>query len=190
MDMNQYMQIFIEESQENLQGLNDSLLKLEKNPDDLEILNEIFRIAHTLKGMSGTMGYTKMQNLTHNIENVLSEIRTGKIKVTTNLIDILFSSLDALENYVDEITRTGVEGHEEYKHLIVSLNGILEAEIPEEKHPVSTNKIQMGGAELELPEAQQSVVLEAQRQALNVFNIKISLDPACVLKSEIGRAHV
>lgn len=185
MDMNQYMQIFIEESQENLQGLNDSLLKLEKDPDDLEILNEIFRIAHTLKGMSGTMGYTKMQNLTHNAENVLSEIRTGKIKVTTNLIDILFSSLDALENYVDEITRTGVEGHEEYKHLIVSLNEILGAEMPEEKHPVSTKETpnQISGAELDLPEAQQSVVLEAQRQALNVFNIKISLDPACVLKS-------
>lgn len=182
MDMNQYMQIFIEESQENLQGLNDNLLKLEKDPNDLGILNEIFRIAHTLKGMSGTMGYTKMQNLTHNAENVLSEIRTGEIKVTSNLIDILFSSLDALENYVDEIINTGGEGHEEYNDLIVSLNDILgneEVVVEDTKAKEETKS----GAQVQLPDAQQNVVLEAQRQALNVYSIEISLETTCVLKS-------
>ncbi|HHX59604.1 MAG TPA: chemotaxis protein CheA [Epulopiscium sp.] len=191
MDMNQYMQMFIEESQDNLQRLNENLLKLEKDPEDLGILNEIFRIAHTLKGMSGTMGFTKIQNLTHNAENVLSELRTGEIKVSTGLIDILFSSLDALENYVDEIVRTGIEGHEEYSHIIVSLNAILESKDskkedaligqPEKAIVVAEDKDNSG--DFVLPEAQQNVVREAQRQALNVYRISISLSPLCVLKS-------
>ena len=62
MDMSQYLEIFIEESKEHLQGLNENLLQLENEPENMAILNEIFRVAHTLKGMSGTMGYTRMQN--------------------------------------------------------------------------------------------------------------------------------
>ena len=185
MDTSQYMQMFIEESEDNLQRLNENLLELENSPGDLNILNEIFRIAHTLKGMAGTMGFTKMQKLTHNAENILSELRTGEIKVSTELIDILFNSLDALENYVDEIIRTGSEGHEDYTHLIESLNEILEgkgqeAEMQDKaaaaKEPISTG-------EITLPEAQKNVVREAQRQALNVYQIHISLSPNCVLKS-------
>ena len=191
MDMNQYMQMFIEESQDNLQRLNENLLKLEKDPEDLAILNEIFRIAHTLKGMSGTMGFTKMQNLTHNAENVLSELRTGEIKVSTGLIDVLFDSLDALENYLDEIIRTGVEGHEEYSHLIASLNETLEAKDGQAENIApdqgsQENLATQGQDESDdfvLPQAQQTVVREAQRQALNVYRIQINLSAQCVLKS-------
>lgn len=181
MDMNQYMQMFIEESKDNLQRLNDNLLELEKNPDDLNILNEIFRIAHTLKGMSGTMGYTKIQNLTHHAENVLSEIRNGEIKVTTELIDVLFSSLDALENYVDEITTNGSEGHEDYKDIIKRLNNILEdgGEIVEKIEASPSSK----SSDITLPSAQQNVIREAQRQSLNTYDIDISLSKSCVLKS-------
>lgn len=191
MDMNQYMQMFVEESQDNLQRLNENLLKLEKDPEDLAILNEIFRIAHTLKGMAGTMGFTKMQNLTHNAENVLSELRTGEVKVSTGLIDVLFDSLDALENYVDEIVRTGVEGHEEYDHIIISLNSILDkkSDMLEDIAPEQSSgekdiqADQNDIAELILPDAQQTVAREAQRRALNVYRIKILLSPQCVLKS-------
>ncbi len=191
MDMNQYMQMFIEESQDNLQRLNENLLKLEKDPEDLAILNEIFRIAHTLKGMSGTMGFIKMQNLTHNAENVLSELRTGEIKVSTGLIDVLFDSLDALENYVDEIVRTGVEGHEEYAHIIVSLNEILESkggagETTTTAAPVQESKVAASNGDLGefvLPPAQQNVAREAQRQALNVYRTKVFISPESTLKS-------
>lgn len=187
MDMNQYMQMFIEESKDNLQSLNDNLLKLEQNPDDLDILNEIFRIAHTLKGMSGTMGYTKIQNLTHHAENVLSEIRNGEIKVTTELVDILFSSMDALENYIDEITTNGSEGNEEHNDIINALNGILDNE--EVKNIEKTNitndasKFQDNGDKIFLPDAQQNVIREAMGQGLNIFSINIHLSQTCVLKS-------
>ena len=125
MDMSQYLEIFIEESKEHLQSLNESLLQLENEPGNMPILNEVFRVAHTLKGMSGTMGYTRMQNLTHNMENVLSEIRNGHIVADSNLLDVLFKCLDALESYVDEITNTGKEGNEEYSDIINNLTNIL-----------------------------------------------------------------
>ena len=125
MDMTQYLQMFIEESRDHLQNLNDNLLKLENDPNDSEIINEIFRSAHTLKGMSGTMGFTNTQKLTHNMENLLSEIREGNIKPNSNIVDVLFESLDALENYLDEVVNTGNEGNKKYEDIIKELADLL-----------------------------------------------------------------
>jgi two-component system chemotaxis sensor kinase CheA len=114
MDMSQYLQIFIEEAKEHVQSLNDCLLQLEKDPGDKGVLNEIFRVAHTLKGMSGTMGYSKMAKLTHDMENVLHAIRNDEIVITSDLVDVLFKCLDALDNYVNSVVATGGEGDKEY----------------------------------------------------------------------------
>lgn len=103
MDVSQYLEIFIDESNEHLQTLSDELMVLEKEPENKDTINEIFRAAHSLKGMAGTMGYKRMQNLTHNMENVFSEIRNDKMKVNSKLVDVLFQCLDALESYVDNI---------------------------------------------------------------------------------------
>ncbi|MEN8908257.1 MAG: Hpt domain-containing protein, partial [Clostridiales bacterium] len=100
MDMNQYLEIFIEESKENLQNLNQSILQLEDDPENTTLLNEIFRVAHTLKGMTGTMGFNKMAKLTHSMENVLDALRSGERKVTTAIIDLMFSCFDALDDYL------------------------------------------------------------------------------------------
>ena len=97
MDVSQYLEIFIDESNEHLQTLSDELMVLEKEPENKDTINEIFRAAHSLKGMAGTMGYKRMQNLTHNMENVFSEIRNDKMKVNSKLVDVLFQCLDALE---------------------------------------------------------------------------------------------
>ncbi|HOA55545.1 MAG TPA: Hpt domain-containing protein, partial [Clostridiales bacterium] len=83
MDMSQYLEIFIEESKEHLQSLNQSLLQLEKNPGDRAVLNEIFRVAHTIKGMAGTMGFNKMSKLTHDMENVLHALRNNEIEISS-----------------------------------------------------------------------------------------------------------
>lgn len=194
MDMSQYLQIFIEESNDNLQSLNEHLLNLEHTPDDAQILNEIFRVAHTLKGMAGTMGYVKMQKLTHNIENVLSDIRSGKIHVNSDMLDILFQCLDALENYVDEIVRTGQEGHEEYRDLMEALERIINqsASIKVEQSAVSTSQVETSVVTsidlMNLPEAPLHIKDEALRQGLNVYQINIRLSANCVLKS--ARAFV
>lgn len=201
MDVSQYLQIFIEESKDNLQTLNESLLNLENNPTDTETLNAIFRVAHTLKGMAGTMGFVKMQKLTHTLENVLSEIRAGNLAVNSSIIDILFQSLDGLENYVEEITNTSTEGNEDYAGIITALDKIIENENSQDSREVNTGNTgnivakivatnESEGEEklIILPESQELVKNNAISMGMNVYQIKIELSANCVLKS--ARAFV
>ena len=118
MDTSQYLELFIDETKEHLQSLNEHILELEKEPEDTDTINEIFRAAHTLKGMAGTMGYTRMQRLTHDMENVFSEVRNNTIKVDGAMVDLLFQCLDALEEYTENIQNTGDEGTNDNEHLI------------------------------------------------------------------------
>ena len=107
METNQYMDMFLDESHEHLQSLNDGLLSLEDNMEELSVLNEIFRNAHTLKGMSATMGFTKTAELTHEMEDVLDLLRHEQLKVSEDIIDVLFKCLDSLEQMVDSIGNGG-----------------------------------------------------------------------------------
>lgn len=136
MDVNQYLEIFLDETKEHLQNLNTQILELESDPEGEDTVNEIFRAAHSLKGMAGTMGYKRMQNLTHDMENVFSEVRNGNIKVQPKLIDVLFQCLDALEEYTDNIQANADEGTNDNEPLIKQLNDILkgaDAEEPKEE---------------------------------------------------------
>ena len=90
MDTSQYLDIFLDETKEHLQNLNTQIMDLEQAPDNMDTINEIFRAAHSLKGMAGTMGYKRMQTLTHDMENVFSEVRNGTFKVQPDMIDVLF----------------------------------------------------------------------------------------------------
>ena len=201
MDVSQYLQIFIEESKDNLQTLNENLLNLENNPTDTETLNAIFRVAHTLKGMAGTMGFVKMQKLTHTVENVLSEIRAGSLEINSNIVDILFQSLDALENYVEEITNTSNEGSEDYSEIITALGKIIDnqekttvpaasnkTETVVEVENNATEESQNNETLLVLPESQELVKNNAISMGMSVYQIKIMLSANCVLKS--ARAFV
>ena len=125
MDMSQYLEIFIEESMEHLQSLNQCLLEMEKNPEDKATLNEIFRAAHTLKGMAGTMGFNRMAKLTHDMEDVLDALRSDKIKASPELIDLMFKCLDALEGYTSSVSDTGTEGTEDNTAIIDGLADFL-----------------------------------------------------------------
>lgn len=104
MDTSQYLSMFLEESMDNLQRLNEVLLQLEQEPEDVDKLNEIFRVAHTIKGMAATMGFNRMAELTHKMEDVLSEFRNGELKATQKVVTVLFKCLDALEKMVDNIS--------------------------------------------------------------------------------------
>lgn len=195
MEVSQYLNMFIEESKDNLQRLNENLLKLENNPEDIQILNEIFRVAHTLKGMAGTMGFVRMQKLTHNIENVLSDIRSGSIKINSDMVDTLFMCLDALENYVEEIINTSSEGTDDHNDLIESLAEIIkskgevtQAEAPTQTQKVETKEEVVNSDLIELPDTQKLVKNNAIEMGMNVFQIKVTLSPNCVLKS--ARAFV
>ena len=193
MDMSQYLQIFIEEANEHVQNLNQCLLQIEKDPGDKDVLNEIFRVAHTIKGMAGTMGFTKMTKLTHDMENVLHAIRNDEIKVTSGLVDVLFKCLDALENYVNSVIATGGEGDKEYKTVIATLNEILEkkgavdttpvAKQAVETQPVSETDEKYASANMELDEFEQHAVNKAIDMGMSALKITIVLNKGCLLKS-------
>lgn len=189
MDMSQYLGVFIEETKEHLQSLNENLLLLEGSPDNMDILNEIFRMAHTLKGMSGTMGFSRMQKLTHDMENVLSEIRNGKIHVNPDIVDILFKCLDALEKYTDEIINTGIDGTEDNQHIIDSLNAIINGTsvVNTSNKPVvgQTNIAEdtSKADNINLTYFENSAAAKAIENGFNLFFVQVSLNKSCVLKS-------
>ena len=133
MDVSQYLEIFIEEAKEHLQSLNENLLVLEKEPENKDTINEIFRSAHSLKGMAGTMGYKRMQHLTHDMENVFQEVRSDKMKVSSELVDGLFRGLDALQEYLDNIINTQDEGTNDNQVLefVSASNEVLVVATPE-----------------------------------------------------------
>jgi two-component system chemotaxis sensor kinase CheA len=125
MDVSQYLEIFIDESAEHLQNLSDCIMTLESEPDNKDTINELFRAAHSLKGMAGTMGFKRMQHLTHDMENVFQEVRSDKIKVDSSMIDLLFECLDAIEKYLDNIKASSDEGTEDNEVIIKSLNDFI-----------------------------------------------------------------
>ena len=92
------------------------------------MLTEIFRVAHTLKGMSGTMGFSRMQKLTHVMEDVLDAVRNGRLTPNAGIVDVLFQCLDALENYTNQIVASGNEGTEAYADIVAALSAILTGE--------------------------------------------------------------
>lgn len=191
MDVSQYLEIFIDESKEHLQSLSDQLMILEKEPDNSDTINEIFRAAHSLKGMAGTMGYKRMQNLTHDMENVFSEVRNGNMKVNSSLVDVLFQCLDALEEYVSNIQETQDEGTNDNEPIIKALNEFIASEgrddAPAEQEASSQSteeeaKLENNG-KIVLADFEKNAVNEALKKQLHVYEIRVCVDENCILKA-------
>jgi len=186
MDVSQYMGMFLEESMENLQTLNEAILDLEQNPKNKEKLNEIFRVAHTIKGMAATMGFSDIAELTHKMEDVLSEFREGKLEVTSNVVTILFECLDTLERMVSNIEQgsdetiditevmRNLESVANEENIIVETEGDAKAE-PAENNEETTNTL--------LNEYDISVLKQGKENGFNGIDIKITLREDTLLKS-------
>ncbi|MCR5799442.1 MAG: chemotaxis protein CheA [Lachnospiraceae bacterium] len=198
MDVSQYLDIFIDESKENLQNLNTQILELEQEPGNMDTINEIFRAAHTLKGMAGTMGYKRMQGLTHNMENVFSEVRNGTVKVNASIIDALFQCLDALDEYVSNIQATGDEGDNENSNIIKIFNDFLAskgesapaAEAGEEKADKAEENKEAAPAgdddhwrDIKYNDAQMGVIDKAKNEGKNVIGLTVYVQETCILKA-------
>ena len=188
MDVSQYLEIFIDESNEHLQSLSDQLMILEKEPENSDTINEIFRAAHSLKGMAGTMGYKRMQNLTHDMENVFSEVRNGNIKVTSDMCDVLFQCLDALESYVTNIQNTQDEGTDDNEPIIKALNSFIGGNEEESKEApaakeTATPAAGEGTSELTFADFEMNAVNEALKKGLGVYEITVTVDENCILKA-------
>ena len=193
MDVSQYLEIFLDETDEHLQNLNTQILLLEQEPDNMDTINEIFRAAHSLKGMAGTMGYKRMQNLTHDMENVFSEVRNGNIKVKAEMIDVVFQCLDALEEYNTNIRESADEGTNDNEPLIKQLNDILnegkgdtEEEPSGETEPAAQPASASGDKkwlEIKLGDTERTVIKEAIKQGKNVYGLTVSIQESCILKA-------
>ena len=205
MDTSQYLDLFIDETKEHLQSLNEHVLVLEKEPENEDTINEIFRAAHTLKGMSGTMGFVRMQRLTHDLENVFSEIRNGNMKVNEKLIDVLFRGLDALESYLAVISSEGNEGTEDNEDIINDLNALLEEqsgggaaapaqkEAKKEETPAKEEKAEQKQEsasdekckfkQIPISEYEATAINSARAEGKNVYGITVYLQKTCILKS-------
>ncbi|UTL74375.1 chemotaxis protein CheA [Bacillus halotolerans] len=180
MDMNQYLDVFIDESKEHLQTCNEKLLLLEKDPTDLQLVHDIFRAAHTLKGMSATMGYTDLAHLTHLLENVLDAFRNGDMAVTSDWMDILFEALDHLEAMVQSIIDGG-DGKRDISEVSAKLdvNG-AHAETAASAEPAEAKG---SASDWGYDEFERTVIEEAEEQGFKRYEITISLKEDCMLKA-------
>ncbi|MGM9571176.1 MAG: Hpt domain-containing protein, partial [bacterium] len=189
MDMEEYMSMFLDESKENLQNLNDSLLKLENAPDDMALLDEIFRVAHTLKGMSATMGFTSVAELTHEMENVLDKLRKGEMHSNSDIIDILFQCLDTLEGLITSIAEDGeLEDTTELTNKLRSLSsGGAAASVPSRgETSAAVAKAEEADVETDdgnLNEFEKEVIMQADEKGYDAYHIKVILEENCLLKA-------
>lgn len=187
MDTNQYLEVFIDESTEHLQSCNENLLALEQNPHDLSIVNEIFRNAHTLKGMSATMGFADLADLTHKMENVLDAIRNEKIEVSPEILDVVFESIDHLEAMIGDISEGGdgkrnvVETVEKLKRIEngEAINGTNEKALVDD----ITETIKISATSLNYDDFERTIIEQSHEQGFETYEIAISLRDDCLLKA-------
>lgn len=184
--MSQYLEVFIEESKEHLQACNEHLLELEKDPENLQIVNEIFRAAHTLKGMSATMGYEDLASLTHQMENVLDAIRNKKIIFSPEILDVIFLAVDDLDAMVESIA-SGGDGKRNVEVVVEKLIQI------EKGLPLNQNTAEAEVAVTAIEEApakqnqydefETTVLQQSSDQGFFTYEINITLKSDCLLKA-------
>ena len=197
MDVSQYLDIFIDESSEHIQTLSDCIMTLEQEPENKDTINEIFRAAHSLKGMAGTMGFKRMQHLTHDMENVFQEVRSDKIKVDSSMIDLLFKCLDAIDSYVENIKSTSDEGTDDNEVIIKELNDFIakangqtvskQAE-PQEKAAEAETKDSSDASDsaldtIELTDNEKKLIDEAISADLKIYGMTVTVASDCLLKA-------
>lgn len=199
MDMDQYLDVFIEEAKEHLQAINNYLIDFEKDPENKDIVNHIFRSAHTLKGMAATMEFEDLASLTHEMENVLDLIRNQKLQVNTHIIDVIFESVDALEGMVVSIIEGG-DGKQDVTTIVKQLAAIVSGDVLEEMEPVQVkavdaldsrieeDQIKPAQNRLQINDYELTVLSQSIEVGYNVYYIQVTLRSDCILKA--ARAYM
>lgn len=187
MDTTQYLSMFLEESMDNLQNLNESLLQLEQEPENIDKLNEIFRVAHTIKGMAATMGFNVMAELTHKMEDVLSKFRNGELSVTEQVVTVLFQCLDTLETMVSNISE-GKDEKAPIEEIINNLEALalgegVQTEVASDISDTETSNKDASMLNIELNEYDINIVKQASYKGYNAYEIKVFLSENTLLKS-------
>jgi len=199
MDVSQYLGIFLDEAKEHIQVLSDQMLILEQEPEDQNAINEIFRAAHSLKGMAGTMGYKRLQRLTHDMEDCFSAVRSNEMSVTSELMDVLFQALDAIEGYVDTIQNTSDEGDNDNDNIVNELNRMLHGEASGDDGAKDDKKAEAAEPaaaasdspanekaeykKIELDDTQKNVLKDAIVSGKHVYGFSVFIQESCLLKA-------
>lgn len=176
----QYLGVFIDESREYIQSLNESLLKLEKNPRDEEVINETFRALHTLKGMSATMGFDSMSKLCHKMEQLLDKVRSKRVRLTSELLDRLFAGVDVVDKMVNSIASSGSDrlDNVDLQNLMNAFEVVQEEKMEEQKpQTVEAEKVEI------LSDSVMKVVEEASKQGFNAFKVIVTLAEGTLMKA-------
>lgn len=189
-DTSQYMDLFLEEAEEQLQSLDEGIVMLEQDRNNQELLNRIFRAAHTLKGSSASMGFSKIATLTHNMETVLDRFRNGELEVSQEVVDVLLECLDTLNALKTELVEekdsidvspliekllnlhNSVEAGPEQAQVIAETAAVSEVE-PEKE----------GMDDVFLNDTEEKVLRAAIQEGYKGYHIVVELDPECVMKS-------
>jgi two-component system chemotaxis sensor kinase CheA len=188
MNPSEYKEVFLAEARENLANLNRSLLVLEKNPAENESIKEIFRAAHTLKGMSATMGYEPMARLTHEMESALDPIRLGRRPLTSSLVDTLFACLDQLETWVKELGSSDRLDNAPLASLLSRLQSSGSAAIetalvtPTPPPTPGRNEPVTAPPPLLLSEGEREVLSQARSGGFSAFQVTVEFHPDCAFK--------
>ncbi|GAJ99238.1 LOW QUALITY PROTEIN: signal transduction histidine kinase CheA [Geomicrobium sp. JCM 19055] len=176
MAQHEYLHLFIEESFEHLQNVQQHLLALEQEEEVLLHIEEIFRSAHTLKGMAATMEYKTITELTHTMENVLDGLRKEELSLQPAMIDVLFQAADALEEMVRDIER-GEENDRDVSTIVLQLEQMT-------KHPTSSmESAAVASMEIDYFPFERTVIEQAVTTGLNVYEITVTFEASAVLKA-------
>ena len=188
MDMSQYLGAFLDETDDNVQRLDDLLLALEKNMVDMDVINEIFRAAHTLKGMAGTMGFTNMMGLTHAMEDRLDAARKGTRPLTEADMNRLFQGLDTLQEMADAIRGGGNDAHIDVSQMVHDLRneGPAPAPAAAPAPAQAAAPAETGGTMVSSQDAEWAK--KANEQGANAYNVHVTLSQSCLLKA--ARAYM
>ena len=187
MDMSQYLGAFLDEADDNLQRLDDLLLALEKDTVNMDVINEIFRAAHTLKGMSATMGFEKMAGLTHAMEDRLDEARKGVRHLGDSDMNLLFTALDSIQGMVDSIRGGGSDAHLDVSGLVAALRN--QGPAPAAPAPAAPAAPAAAAPAPEakpvdgLSQQESEWVAEAEGLGMNVYKLRVTLSETCLLKA-------
>ncbi|MDI6602479.1 MAG: chemotaxis protein CheA, partial [Thermoanaerobacteraceae bacterium] len=185
MDLNQYLEIFVEESKEHIEELNSRLLEIEKSPEDRELVDNIFRISHTLKGMAATMGFLKMGELTHKMEDVLSDVRADKLKINSAVIDVMLKCSDMLALLLNNIETSGNEGELDISMLLIELEKFSKSSQANIGPQSTLSNINNMGS---FNEYEKDVMEKAFDEGFKCYKIEVFIKKDCILKS--ARAYV
>ncbi|HDQ26524.1 MAG TPA: hypothetical protein ENN43_07260 [bacterium] len=188
MNTENYRDVFLEEAEENVRNINFSLLELEKTPSDLGHVNELFRAAHTLKGMSATMGYDKLAGFTHVLEDLLDRVRSGVLRAGQDVINMLFKSADIITGFIENIKERNLDfsdGHGEATEAIKRIIDKGSAAGGSMAESFETGPEEKAGEESGAPgiEVEEFLLQEAQARELKVFLIRVYLVKTCAFKN-------